>query len=61
MILAQKRTASENKELQLYNQEEHIYIYSIFYKKKKTMVYVICDEKQEPCFYKKKAKHCDQQ
>ena len=35
MILAQKRTASENKELQLYNQEEHIYIYSIFYKKKK--------------------------
>ena len=33
MILAQKRTASENKELQLYNQEEHIY--SIFYKKKK--------------------------
>lgn len=61
MILAQKRTASENKELQLYNQKEHIYIYSIFYKKKKTMVYVICDEKQEPCFYKKKEKHCDQQ
>jgi len=33
MILAQKRTASENKELQLYNLEEHIY--RIFYKKKK--------------------------
>ena len=40
MILAQKRTASENKELQLYNQEEHIYIYSIFYKKKKKPWYM---------------------
>ena len=35
MILAQKRTASENKELQLYNQEEHIYIYIVFFIRKK--------------------------
>ena len=40
MILAQKRTASENKELQLYNQTEHIYIYIVFFIRKKKPWYM---------------------